>query len=245
LRVQRSLAEKSYLHIRQKLARGEYAPGSRLVNRSLASEIGVSVIPVREAIHRLASEGLVAHIPGSGAFVPKLSWQDLDDLYVLRDALESCAAEEAARHMTTDQCDVLGAILERMFVIAAELSRRASKTATPALLNRWLDCEEQFHALLIESSRNSLLSRVIREHRAVSMTFEVQRGNPIILTADVARITCRNRRKLLKALRDGNPALSRRLMSEQIQTGRRTMLGHYSTLRTSIDPKLTLPESDT
>ena len=69
--MEQTLAEKSYDYIREKLSRGELPPGKRLVNRTLADEIGVSVIPVREAIHRLATEGLVEHVPGSGAFVRK------------------------------------------------------------------------------------------------------------------------------------------------------------------------------
>ena len=64
-----SLAEQAYRHIRSKLSNGTFVPGEQLVNRVLATEIGVSVIPVREAINRLATEGLVEHVPGSGAFV--------------------------------------------------------------------------------------------------------------------------------------------------------------------------------
>ena len=97
--MEQTLAEKSYDYIRKRLAGGDLPPGKRLVNRVLADEIGVSVIPVREAIHRLASEGLVEHVPGSGSFVRKTDLHDLDNLYVLRDALESCAAGEAARFL--------------------------------------------------------------------------------------------------------------------------------------------------
>jgi DNA-binding GntR family transcriptional regulator len=95
--MEQTLAEKSYDYIRKKLAGGDLPLGQRLVNRVLADEIGGSVIPVREAIHRLASEGLVEHVPGSGAFVRKTDPHDLDNLYVLRDALESCAAGVAAQ----------------------------------------------------------------------------------------------------------------------------------------------------
>ena len=54
-----SLVEQAYRHIRGKLSNGAFIPGEQLVNRVLATEVGVSVIPVREAINRLATEGLV------------------------------------------------------------------------------------------------------------------------------------------------------------------------------------------
>jgi DNA-binding GntR family transcriptional regulator len=225
--VDRSLAEKSYHYIFRKLSRGELQPGMRLVNRSLADEIGVSVIPVREAIHRLASEGLVQHIPGSGAFVRELSWQDLDELYVLRDALESCAAEEAARHITEEQLERLRSIHAQMEEVQREIADCLHQHATSELLHRWLDCEEEFHEVLVDAARNSLLSKVVRDHRAVNQVFDAQRGDPAILTSQVALETCRERAKLLQALRDRNPALSRHLISAQIQLGRKTVLNHF------------------
>ena len=108
-----SLAEQAYKHIRGKLSNGTFVPGEQLVNRVLATEIGVSVIPVREAINRLATEGLVEHVPGSGAFVRQADGQQLHDLYVLRDALESCAAGEAAADAGSK--DTCRKVLDRPF----------------------------------------------------------------------------------------------------------------------------------
>ena len=101
--MERTLAEKSYDYIRKRLSEGDLPPGKRLVNRVLADEIGVSVIPVHEAIHRLVPESLVEYVPGSGAFFRKTNLHNLENLYVLRDALESCAAGTAARYMTEYQ----------------------------------------------------------------------------------------------------------------------------------------------
>ncbi|HEX6962142.1 MAG TPA: GntR family transcriptional regulator [Lacipirellula sp.] len=235
--MDRSLAEKSYRHIVRKLSRGDFAPGAQLVNRTLASEIGVSVIPVREAIHRLASEGLVEHVPGAGAFVREPSWQDLDELYVLRDALESCAAEEAALHINEEQLDQLGQGLREMQDVCARINRRKGKVATPALLDCWLDCEEEFHAILIEAARNRLLSKVIREHRAITRVFDAHRHDPSLLTAEVATTTCRGRRQLLHALRERDAALCRRLMSEQIKVGRKTVFNHFNRRRKADAPR--------
>lgn len=225
--MDRSLAEKSYRHIHQKLSRGELLPGARLVNRTLAGEIGVSVIPVREAIHRLASEGLVQHIPGSGAFVRELSLQDLDELYILRDALESCAAEEAAKHIDVDQLNKLEQIQTQMEQIRDDIAALPKGHATTELLHSWLDCEEDFHEIIIEAARSNLLSKVVREHRAVSNVFDAHRNDPMLLTIHCAEETCRERRRLLSALQQRDSALSRKLISSQIQIGRKTVLEHF------------------
>ncbi len=66
----------------------EFEPGSRLSNRALAKEIGISVIPVREAITRLASKGLLKHQPGLGTFMPQPDAEEFLQLLEVREAME-------------------------------------------------------------------------------------------------------------------------------------------------------------
>ena len=82
-----SLAEQAYKHIRGKLSNGTFVPGEQLVNRALATEIGVSVIPVREAINRCDRRSC-GTCTGFWCICPTGDGQQLNDLYVLRDALE-------------------------------------------------------------------------------------------------------------------------------------------------------------
>jgi len=223
-----SLSQKAYDYLQKKLANGEYEPGARLVNRTLAEEIGVSVIPVREAIHRLASEGLVEHVPGSGAFVRDASRFDLDNLYVLRDALESCAAAEAAKYITTDQIEELEYILARSRKMTEELQGQPSEHSTKSQLDQWMDDEQQFHELLLEASRNPLLAKVALDNRAIYHVFQFQRRDPSLLTHKVAEQTCQSKAELIVALRNRDPDLARKLMSEQIQRGRKTVASHFN-----------------
>ena len=224
--MEQTLAERSYHYIRERLSQGDLSPGKRLVYRVLAEEIGVSVIPVREAIHRLASEGLVEHVPGSGAFVRKTDPQDLDNLYVLRDALESCAAGEAARYITDYQLEELELVLYESREIAQQIERHSKQHATKRQMNAWLDTEQRFHELLIEAARNPLLARVTQEHRAIAEIFDAQRDDPQLLTSDVATDTCSGKTELLNAFRRRDHQRARELMSEQIQRGRKQVLRH-------------------
>jgi len=226
--MDQSLAEKSYQYIRERLSSGDLLPGKRLVNRTLAEAIGVSVIPVREAINRLASEGLVEHVPGAGAFVRKPNRQDLDDLYVLRDALESCAAAEAARRITDSELQELQGILERFIETTEQIKKQPKQHSNKKLQGRWLDDEKSFHELLVEASRNEVLAKAIRDNLAIVNVFEAQRADPSLLTYDVASETCVSKGKLIDALRDRDPERARKVMSDQIQRGRQVVVGFFS-----------------
>lgn len=222
-----TLSEKAYEHIRASLVDGMIEPGHRLVTRKLAEEIGVSLGPVREAIYRLASEGLIRHVPGAGATVHQLSRQELEELYVLRDAIESCAAAEAARYASEQSLDALDSIVDEFVEITASIRSGKSGRATKTLFHRWLEVEERFHELLVASTKNQILAKVIRDTRAISKVFRHQRQTPSLLSLEVAERTSRGRRKLLAAIRGGDHELARQLMSKQIQDGRKTVLSQF------------------
>lgn len=222
--MQQTQAEKSYRSLWDMLTQGELNPGEQLVNRQLATRIGVSLGPLREAINRLASEGLVENVPGAGAFVRKLTREDLDELYILRDAIESCAAAEAADNISRSQLERLDQICDQWARLASELSDQA---ATQAQMERWLNCEEQYHETLLNASRNRLLAKVVREHRAISQVFNAQRQSPGLLTLQVANDTVESHKALVDALRQRDTVAARELMSRQILLGRKTVLEHF------------------
>lgn len=225
--MQDTLMEKTYQRLRRKVLRGELQPGDQLVNRTLAEEMGVSLAPLREAIYRLATEGIVQHVPGAGAFVRKLSRQDLDELYVLREAVESCAAAEAARHISESQLEELDSICGNCVALAERIRREKKQVATNEILDRWLDHEEQFHTVVIEAARNRMLKKVVVEHRAMTQVFEAQRHRATILTLAVAEETCRGHAALVKALRQRDADLGRQLMSAHIRRGRQTVMEFF------------------
>lgn len=223
-----SLSQKAYDYLHEKLSKGELKPGSRIVNRTLAEQIGVSVIPVREAISRLASEGLIDQVPGAGAFVRDIGRVDLENLYVLRDALESCAAAEAAKHITSEQLEEFEYIVARFRTISDKIAKQSNQHGTKAQMRQWIDDEQAFHELLFEASRNPLLAKVAQDNRAIYAVFQVQRNDPSLLTADVAAKTVQSKAELIEALRERNHESARKLMSEQIQRGRQTVAAHFN-----------------
>jgi DNA-binding GntR family transcriptional regulator len=102
-----------YDHLHDAMARGDYPPGTRLINRTIAKELGTSFAPVREAICQLFSDGLLEMQPGIGAYVIVPDRREIEELLVLREELEGRAAQEAARHITARQLDRLQSICDQ------------------------------------------------------------------------------------------------------------------------------------
>ena len=225
--MQSTLSHKTYQHLRQQLMAGKLSPGERLITRAIASEVGVSLGPVREAINRLAAEKLVTYTPGAGASVREPNARDLQELYVLRQANESYAAREAAIYITEEELDALETVVEEGFRVADKIRGLSAQRATKAVAAHWYDVEEQFHNILVGASRNSLLIKVIEEHRAIACIFDIQRQRPELITVQVAEDTCRNHRRLLQCLRERNSSLAQQLMVEHIGKAQRNALIHF------------------
>lgn len=93
--------------IRQLILSGELVPGSRIGQEELASRVGTSRIPVREALRQLENEGLVVLVPNSGAWVAKLDLEECLEVYKMRERLEPLAIGESVANLTGAQIDEL------------------------------------------------------------------------------------------------------------------------------------------
>lgn len=102
-----STSDLAYRGIRLMLARGELIPGQRLSQSRLARQLGCSPMPVVEAMRRLESEGLLVKQARKQARVRELSQEDLEGLYLLREAIESVTARLAAQRATPEETQVL------------------------------------------------------------------------------------------------------------------------------------------
>lgn len=98
--------------LRARIATGRIAPGERLYEYSVAAELGVSRIPVREAIRMLESEGLVSVQPRRGVLVRSLNRQAVQDLFDIREALEVLAARRTAERATPAEVRTLGQLID-------------------------------------------------------------------------------------------------------------------------------------
>jgi len=112
--VGRSTTESVADHLRSLILNRRLGPGERLVQGDLAEQLGVSRTPIREALHLLAAEGLVALSPYKGASVTVFSIEDLKDLYSIRIPLEGYGAFLATQSIASEQVATLHGLVEQM-----------------------------------------------------------------------------------------------------------------------------------
>jgi DNA-binding GntR family transcriptional regulator len=133
---------------------GELPPGSRIDIDAEAQRLSASRIPIREARGRLESEGLVEIQRHRAAFVKPLSAADLEDIYVLRIALEGTAGRLGAERLEEAELARMRELLGTMEEIVASGDRLA-----------WLAADEAFHDTLYRAARHPRLLTIIRRLR--------------------------------------------------------------------------------
>jgi DNA-binding GntR family transcriptional regulator len=140
--------------LRERILSGEFTPGDRLVEGRLSEEMGVSRIPVREALRALAAEGLVTIEPRRGASVSVLSDAMAYDMVEVRATLEGLNAKLAAQRRDEKTAARLQALLEEGAVAA-----RADR------LDNFLALNSEFHEMLATIAGNVVLTELMRSLR--------------------------------------------------------------------------------
>lgn len=144
-------------------------PGQRIPELELCALLRVSRTPVREALRRLQSEGMVVHAPGGGLAVAQLDVTALSELYDLRESLEGTAAALAARNADSAEINVLRAILASQRKLPADPAIHAREN-------------KKFHQHIYRAAHNRFLWKCLGElHDAVALlgtTTFVAKGRP-------------------------------------------------------------------
>lgn len=141
-------AEDAYQDIRGKILSGTIKPGDRLREGELAEKLGLSRTPVREAIRRLESDGLLIHEPHKGVVVAQLDYQAVTELYLVREVLEGTAAALAAQHASEAEVAALTDLLENQLPDATD-------PAQASRLNR------VFHRAIYHGAHNRFLIKTL------------------------------------------------------------------------------------
>jgi DNA-binding GntR family transcriptional regulator len=183
--------EAAYRFIRAAIQGGRLKPGERLREIELAEQAGLSRTPIREALSRLETEGLVAHDATRGVVVAELDYSMMTELYYMREVLEGTAARLVAQHASEVEISVLDDLCQQYeAALGDEVALRAS--------NR------HFHETLYRCSHNRyLLNMVTVLHDALSLL-----GGTTLDNVERAEETLREHRAVVAAIRarDGDAA---------------------------------------
>lgn len=145
------VSQRVYEQIREHIISLEWKPGTRLSEKDVAAEIGVSKTPVREAFIRLSEEGLIEIRPKSGSYVSEISFDKVYESLMLRRAIEMAVVAEAANRRTTLDLLNLQQLIEAQ-VAAAEAGDGAA----------FFDLDRDFHQALAEIAAMPSAIRLVR-----------------------------------------------------------------------------------
>lgn len=146
----RSLAEKAYQLLVRKITRIELPPGAPLVEKMLSVDLGIGRTPIREALQRLAAEGLVTHHPNRGMFVSEISAAGVQHIYEFRLLIDRQAAHFAAQRATD-------ADVEELRTLHVALVKATDDDD----IDRYVECDRRFYDVLARVARNTYLAEVI------------------------------------------------------------------------------------
>ena len=209
--ARRSLGSEVTRVLRRMLIEGRFPPGERLVEESLAKEMGASRTPLREALHRLEQEGLLARRPRGGYELKPLDPAEVEEAVEARSLLESYAASLAARRATDKVLDQLSRNIAQF---AAAHERR--DPAALAALNA------EFHALLAQAAGSRLLIRLLEVLEGL-----VERISRTSATGMEAGCwSLEEHREILAALRARNPEAAARAAAGHVRRGGKHILEH-------------------
>ncbi|MCK7626611.1 GntR family transcriptional regulator [Streptomyces sp. RS10V-4] len=200
-------SERITRQLRDEIIDGVREPGSRLVERDLAAELGVSRLPVRDALKALVTEGLVTPRPRTWAVVREFTPSDITDLNEVRSALETLAFRLAAQRRTRAGLARLRADLDAELAAAREGDAVRARRAAA-----------DFHETVISLADNELLNELERTLRS--------RMRWLLGQHDDLMAMAQEHEQLYGALADRDVARVEELVSQHLASGRSAVTAH-------------------
>jgi DNA-binding GntR family transcriptional regulator len=212
----KSLREEVYESLKKSILHGKLKGGQRLIEETLADQIGISRTPVREAFHKLERDDLVTKLPKGGFAVREFTKEDVDEIFGIRSALESYAAYLATLHITPEKISQLE---KRVKESEDALEKGEDEKA--------IQLNTEFHDLIYKSCRSKKLFEMINNfrdyfYRYRSLLLHTERG---------MNYSIDDHRRMLEAMKKKNPRLVERLVRNHLARGKDIILKEISERR--------------
>jgi DNA-binding GntR family transcriptional regulator len=203
-----TLWQRVHEHLREEILANRLSAGTELQETALAAELGVSRGPVREAIGRLAAEGLVVVRPRRGAIVRSLTKDEFIEAYEVREALEVMATRLATTRLGNEG-------LARLESLTAAMEQHAERDQVDA----FFEANAAFHATLVDAAGNGRLHEMYAQLLGQMNRY---RRRSLALRGSL-RQSVAEHRAILSALESGDPDLAAQLMSDHIRVPQRRL----------------------
>jgi DNA-binding GntR family transcriptional regulator len=176
-RSEMSLSARAYEEIRNRILMGEFPMGAAIPRRKVAEDLGMSVLPVAEALQRLEVEGLVETQARVGTRVRLPTPQDIRGIYIVREALESQAARLFAARASAADRDALSAAAEHLDALYFQQPKPGVKQTEH--LFRIHEVHTAFHLRIAEATGTPALVEALQSHHLMVFLwlYEINFGN--------------------------------------------------------------------
>lgn len=188
-----SYVDAAYDYLKQLTLTFGLKPGERLNEIEIAKQINISRTPLREALNRLTTEGLLKFIPGKGFFCRELDPKEIYNLFELRKLIEVGAARIAGRNVATRGAN------EATFDAWDDLQDEINRAAADSDVEQLVALDESFHERLVTLTGNAELIRVLRNVNERIRFVRVMASDYISDHAEKSR----DHRQIIKLLREG------------------------------------------
>ena len=201
----RSVGESAYASLKGAIVKGDLHPGQRLVESRLSAQMGISRIPVREAIKKLEQDGLVERLERGGFIVKDPSRAEIEETFGIRAVLESYAAALATGHMDAPTIDRL----ENVLALYREALERRD-------IAKMTQLNDQLDEIIFNTSGSRKLYALIANFRDF-----ISRYRKVLLTCmDYAAISLSDHEKIVQAMKERDGERVEKLMRKHLLRGR-------------------------
>ena len=206
-----SIREKVYEAIRNDILNGLIAPGERMIETRLASQIKTSRTPVREALHMLEREGLLEAIPRVGYRVKALRQDEVEEICEIRRVNETLAAHWAMERITARE---LQALEENLFHSEAEVRRGNPKS--------FVDLDAEFHEILARASGSERLQELCQLLRRHMLRYRIE---SIFMEENVLQAIM-GHRCIFECIKGKDPVGVEQAIKRHLETSKNDILKH-------------------
>ena len=206
-----NLSDEVYNILSDRIISTKLQAGARLIEDELAQDLGISRTPIREALNRLAQDGLIELIPRKGAQVSQLKESDVEEIYDVRKVLEGLATEKAA------------SLIEKKDIVQVEELIEKYESSPEKKLEYFLKADIKLHNLIISCCGNRRLIKILRSLHNFVESFRV-------LDAQYDRRlkqANREHKAIIRALLKKDAATARSLIEQHIENAKKHILSDF------------------
>jgi len=208
--IRRNISDQVYDFLKDKILSQKYPPGGRLRIDQLREKLGVSPTPIKDALNKLAGEGLVESVPRGGIFVTNPSKREIKESFEVRLMMETYAIGFAFRRK----------IQRKEIEALKKLLGESAESIKNNNYKRFMEKDREFHYLLVKMSNNKKLCEFYRQlniHMQIARSYYVRNYKRL-------QETQKEHEKILNALEEQDPDLTKEYLTAHIMTVKRSVM---------------------